>query len=236
MRQGRLLSVSADAKTVKGEKLGYLTGVLYLSPWKVSGRNLCPNASPGCILGCLNTSGKGGMTYVQDARLAKTLRFRENREAFMLDLAASIRLLAKKAAREGLIPIVRLNGTSDLPWQVTGVMDWFSEIQFYDYTKSFRKMVEFLDGKLPRNYYLTFSRSEINEAECLLVLARGGNVSVVFDTKKGEALPATWNGYRVIDGDESDVRIGDGRGVVVGLRAKGRAKKDVTGFVVRTNG
>jgi hypothetical protein len=106
-------------------------------------------------------------------------------------------------------------------------------IQFYDYTKVPARMRRYLAGKLPANYSLTFSRSEKNEAECLSVLAQGGNVAVVFATRKGEPLPATWHGYRVIDGDLSDVRYLDPRNVVVGLRAKGSAKHDKTGFVVR---
>jgi len=108
------------------------------------------------------------------------------------------------------------------------IMEAFSTVQFYDYTKHRNRR------DLPSNYHLTFSRSEANNDAALEWLAAGGNVAVVFDTKKGQALPETWNGYRVIDGDLTDLRFLDDKNVVVGLRAKGPARKDTSGFVVHT--
>ena len=235
-----MLSVSQDAKTRKGEKFGYLTGVLYLAPHELAGPNLCPHASPGCVVACLNTAGKGSMGVVQAARIARTHAFRANPAAFVDALAADISRLVLKARRLGLTPIVRLNGTSDLPWhKVKGrwgetLFELFSSVQFYDYTKSPERARAYMDGELPSNYYVVFSRAEHNEPVALEMLATGRiNVSVVFSTRRGQPLPATWHGFTVIDADVSDVRPADPQGVVVGLRAKGLARQDVSGFVVQ---
>lgn len=246
-----MLSVSADAKTIKGQKRGYLTGVLYLAPHTLSGRNLCPDASPGCIATCLNTAGRGAFNSVQRARIAKSRMFRETPYVFMSQLDEDIHRLVRKAKRLKMTPLVRLNGTSDIPWENVAYGDQYNlmyehvNTQFYDYTKSYRRMAAFLSGKLPPNYHLTFSRSECNEDKAVAVLHQGGNVAVVFSTRKGEKLPRTWQGFKVIDGDRDDVRHKDnthgangvdsvGRhGVVIGLRAKGKARRDTSGFVVQ---
>jgi hypothetical protein len=267
-----LLSVSADAKTRKGEARGVLTGVLYMSPSTAAGLgNVCPFASPGCIATCLNTAGRGVFNSVQAGRERRTREFFADRRAFTRQLAREIDALSRKAKRLGMTPAVRLNGTSDIGWEAYAVhengatlMDAFPEVQFYDYTKSVARMRRYLDGKAPRNYSLTFSRSECNERDALSFLARGGSVAVVFDTPRGAALPEWWNGYAVIDGDTTDARFMDGkacsvcarpfrnlsggargcavhgirsalvgRGYVVGLRAKGKARRDVSGFVVK---
>jgi hypothetical protein len=246
------LSVNADAKTIKGTKRGYLTGVLYLAPHKLSGRNLCPNASPGCIDTCLNTAGRGAFNSVQKARIAKTHKFTSDQYGFLRELSKDIDTLRRKAKRDGMIPLIRLNGTSDIPWEnvlypVSGrnLMREHYDIQFYDYTKSPGRMSAFLDKRMPPNYHLTFSRSECNDADALAVLEAGGNVAVVFSTKRGTKLPKTWSNFKVIDGDRDDIRHRDNvhsangassiqhRGVVIGLRAKGKARKDTSGFVVQ---
>lgn len=239
-----MLSVNQDAKTIKGVKRGYLTGILCLAPHTLSGRNLCPNASPGCIATCLNTAGRGAFNSVQRSRIAKTKQFTAAPTAFLYALVKDIKSLERKAKRQRMIPLVRLNGTSDIPWENVSyhypltsncrcnVMQTFPHIQFYDYTKSYARMWKFINGGLPSNYHLTFSRSECNDDDAVQILKLGGNVAVVFSTRKGEKLPAFWNGYRVIDGDIDDVRPYDPSGVVIGLRAKGKARKDTTGFVV----
>jgi hypothetical protein len=128
-----------------------------------------------------------------------------------------------------MTPCVRLNGTSDLPWHNIGdIMQSFPEIQFYDYTPNANRMIQFLKGELPSNYHLTFSRKENNEALCDLILSMGGNVAMVFDK-----VPKKFKGYKVIDGDESDLRFLDEKNVIVGLKAKGKGKKDTSGFVIK---
>ena len=226
----KYLSVQQDAKTSKGVKKGFLTGILYLAPASESGKtNTCPYASAGCKATCLFSAGRGRFTNVRNARIRRTLEFLENRQAFFNALTEDIRELIRKAEKHGMIPCVRLNGTSDMPILPMTLTKQFPNVQFYDYTKNPSYYRQFLDGKLPENLYLTFSRSETNEKNCLEFLARGGTVAVVFDK-----LPTTWHGFTVIDGDETDLRFLDPRGVVVGLKAKGNAKKNSgNGFVVK---
>jgi hypothetical protein len=227
-----------NAKTTKGESLGYLTAILYLAPSYLSGRNVCSHASVGCINSCLNLAGMGAFGNVQDARVAKTKAFFSNPKAFVEQLAEDIEAALRKAEREGLELCVRLNGTSDLPWENLGgevgvcLMRRFPGIRFYDYSKNPARIRAFLAGRLPTNYSLTFSRSECNGETALELAKAGANVAVVFSSKKGEELPAKWGGRKVIDGDTHDLRFLDARGRVVGLRAKGPAKRDESGFVV----
>jgi hypothetical protein len=234
----KLLSTS-NAKTSKGEKIGYLTGVLYLSPAReAGGRNLCPHASQGCLSSCLYTAGRGFFDNVKNARLAKTKLFLQSPKAFIELLALDIEALARKAAKMGLVPAVRLNGTSDIQWELLGgelgvnLMERYPQIQFYDYTKNPARAVKYATGKMPSNYFLAFSRSECNEKGVSEVMQSGGTIAAVFATKKGFELPKTWAGRTVVDGDEHDAIFEHGAGVVIGLRAKGQAKKDTSGFVI----
>jgi hypothetical protein len=227
-----------NAKTSKGESLGYLTAILYLAPSYLSGNNVCPFASAGCIASCLFSAGMGAFGNVKRARIAKTKAFFHSPKAFIEQIACDIAAAQRKADREGLTLCVRLNGTSDLPWEVFGgetgvsLMDRFPQITFYDYTKNPSRIRKFLAGKMPFNYSLTFSRSESNGATALQLASEGANVAVVFSTKKANGLPNSWGGREVVDGDVSDLRFLDARGRIVGLRAKGQAKKDMSGFVV----
>ena len=224
-----LLSIDTNAKTVKGQKRGFMTGILYLAPGKLSGLvNVCPHASAACDALCLYYAGRGAFNSVQKARTAKTVFYVKDRESFLATLKENVASVIRKAKAKKMHPVIRLNGTSDIGWERYTVIQAFQTTRFYDYTKSFQRMMAFLDGKLPSNYSLTFSRSETNESECLSILKRGGNVAVVFRNE----LPTHWQGYRVIDGDENDLRFLDPKGVVVGLKAKGKAKADATGFVV----
>lgn len=237
MSDGKLLTHARDAKTVKGIAKGYLTGILYLVPSDGSGLgNLCPNASAGCRAACLYTAGRGIMRPVQAGRMRKTRLFFEGSAKFVDMLAEDVSTLVRRAAKQGLIPCVRLNGTSDVPWErMKGsdgrtIMERFPHVQFYDYTKRPNR------ATVHANYHLTFSRSECNDAQAMLELENGRNVAVVFDTKKGDALPAFWHGYRVLDGDLSDLRFLDVpeagcAAYVIGLRAKGKAKGETSGFV-----
>jgi len=232
------LLTTENAKTTKGESLGYLTAILYLAPSTLSGRNVCPHASEGCITSCLFSAGMGAFSNVQDARIAKTKAFFADPKGFVEDLAKDIEAAQRKAQREGLELCVRLNGTSDLPWENLGgqagvcLMRRFPGVRFYDYTKNPARIRAFLAGRMPENYSLTFSRSECNGEIALELAKAGANVAVVFATKKGADLPKDWAGRPVVDGDLHDLRFLDGRGRIVGLRAKGKAKKDESGFVV----
>ncbi len=226
-----------NAKTTKGEKLGFLTGILYLAPHNISGKNVCPFASKGCAKACLYTAGMGRFSNVQKARIAKTKLFFESPKDFIEMLAGDLFYLIRKADKEKFTPAVRLNGTSDLPWENLGghagtsLMERFPKVQFYDYVKNPNRMFAYLNGHFPTNYHLTFSRSENNEKVCFDVLEAGGNVAMVFKPKRGK-LPIEYKGYEVVNGDDHDLRFLDKPNVVVGLKAKGEAKNDKSGFVV----
>jgi hypothetical protein len=222
----KLLSTT-NYKTSKGEKLGILTGILYLAPAKISGYEVCPMRSAGCTAACLYTAGMGAFSNVQQARIKKTKMFFEQREEFFKLLHKDIKSLIAKAKKENLTPAIRLNGTSDINWVRFKIFEQYPEVQFYDYTKMLNHLT-----KDVANYHITFSKNESNDVDCKIALERGYNVAVVFNTKKGLSLPPSWNNYPVYDGDDTDVRFYDPDNHVIGLRAKGMAKKDNSGFVI----
>ncbi len=227
------LLTAGNAKIIKGEALGYMTKGIHLAPANLSGYEVCKWRSKGCTMACLNTAGRGIMQRTQDSRIAKTKLFFEQRFDFLAKLSKEITSTIKSASKKGMMAVFRPNLTSDIAWEDiinedgATIFEKHGRTQFYDYTKSFKRMKAFLNGELPSNYHLTFSCSETNEKIAKLVLSMGGNVAVVFRNQ----LPATWNGVEVVDGDESDLRFLDKQGVVVGLIEKGLAKKDSTGFV-----
>jgi hypothetical protein len=225
----KLLS-TANPKIQKGTKLGYLSFILHLAPADLSGKNTCPKATAGCKSACLNTAGRGGMfrrgestNAIQKARIRKTVQYFFDREQFLADLEADIVKGIKFAEKQGLTPVFRLNGTSDLAVEKWGIIEKFPTVQFYDYTKVLGRKVSHL-----KNYHLTFSAADGNEADVIKAIAQGMNVAAVFDE-----VPATYKGRPVIDADETDLRFLDPKGVIAGLKAKGRAKKDTSGFVIR---
>lgn len=233
----KLLSISADAKTIKGDKKGILTGILYLAPYDLSGFQVCPKSTDACRKSCLFTAGRGVYDMVKNARIRKTKWFFTDRQAFMLQLYHDIRFLIRKANKLNMIPAVRLNGTSDLAWEkfsfeVDGItfpnlMTAFPEVIHYDYTKILnRKSV----ANIP-NYHLTFSLSESNDKEALKALSAGMNVAVVVNTKRKQVKPSTFSGYPAIDGDIDDTRFLDDKGNIILLTAKGKARYDKSGFV-----
>lgn len=227
------LLTRGNTKTIKGEKKGYLTYILHLAPARLSGYQVCPASSPGCRAACLNTAGRGRFTKTQEARIRKTRQFFEHRAEFMRALVKDIEAGIRKAERENLIPVFRLNGTSDIRWEnvecegYPNIFLRFPDVQFYDYTKLSNRR------NIPINYDLTFSWSEDNQVSAMVAIARGMNVAVVFDTPKGKDLPKTYLSLPVFDADDSDLRFNDPRGVA-GLRAKGDGKNDDSGFVVKT--
>lgn len=240
----KLLTVD-NVKTIKGESLGWLTGILYLAPAFIADvkRSVCPYASPGCTTACLYSAGRGCMSTVQRARIRKTREFWSNRQAFIDTLRHDIDALARRAERQGMRAAVRLNGTSDLEFWRWLPMDEHS-VQFYDYTKNFHRVAEYSAARkaysagppfratgnpaFPVNYHLTFSRSETNHAECVTVLRHGINVAAVFRN-----APDKFEGYTVVNGDAHDLRFLDQESPAwVALTAKGDARRDTSGFVI----
>ena len=238
----KLLTVG-NPKVLKGMTQGYMTYILHLAPANLSGYETCPKRTVGCTAACLNTAGRGGMfkkgestNVIQKARIRKTKLFFEDRITFMNLLVKDIELAIKQCIKKDLIPVFRLNGTSDLSWEkyevlrngqsYTNIFEAFSQFQFYDYTKILGRKVGFVD-----NYDLTFSAADGNDADVQKAIVQGYNIATVFGVKKTDPLPKTYFSRIVINGDESDLRFLDRRGVVVGLYAKGKAKKDTSGFV-----
>jgi len=232
-----MLSIDTNAKTIKGQQYGYMTGVLYLAPYNLSGYNVCAMADKAkCHEPCLNSAGRGAFNSVQAARVRKTKLFFEDRAAFFAELIPSIRTLIRKARAASLIPLCRLNGTSDIKWETvdfdyggkhyTNVFEMFPFLQFYDYTKTPGRTRDI------HNYDLTFSYSGVPEFQPYVRTAKdqGMRIAVVF--RKRDEIPPTFMGMECVDGDDSDLRFLDPQGVVVALYAKGKARLDASGFVV----
>jgi hypothetical protein len=230
----------------------YLTLALALAPAHSAGYGtICSHASDACTDLCLNISGrtvgKAPMaSTILNARIGRTRHYFQTRDHFLAMLRHELALGVAKAKRQNIKPIARLNVFSDIDWprKHPDIIECFPEIQFYGYTKNTHAMTRFIDGSYPANYHLTFSRSETNEETALGFLERGANITVVFDTKYSNGhhnlmrpLPETWKGFPVVDGDKTDLRFLDSPGHVVGLRAKGLARKrenQTNGFVVVT--
>lgn len=259
----KLFNIDQNAKTVKGQKRGFMTAVMYLAPFKTAGINLCPMAElAGCWKGCLNTAGRGGIALasavmkpfgitvpdnaIQRCRIARTLLWAEERDTFWITARKEIGAFIKRAKRKGLTPVVRLNGTSDIqfekfsPYYPGGsahtIFEMFPDVQFYDYTKIGKRF----KGPLPDNYHLTlsFSGASARYAQMCFdtVKATGCNLAVVVRdkaTKQTMLDNGSWMGFETVDGDLSDLRFADkGKRLAVLLTAKGKARKDDSGFVI----
>ena len=238
MSNYKLLGVGTNAKTIKGDGSEYLTAILYMTPYKimVDGKsfNSCSMAKQAsCIDACLYTAGRGQMSNVQTARQRKAEWFYRDRDSFMQQLHEDITKFSAYCHKRGIQPCVRLNGTTDIRWELIKLGDYnifesHPDVQFYDYTKiSNRKCKD-----IP-NYHLTWSYSNANPEYAKLLdkaLEQGMNAAVVYRTAYHKT---TWQGYPVVDGDSDDLRFLDPKGGhIVALYAKGKAKKDTSGFVV----
>ena len=238
-----LLGFDTNAKTVKGEQLGFLTGILYLAPSDISGFQVCPMAKIAqCEKACLYTAGRGAFTSIQNARIAKTQYFFNDRQDFMLNLVKDIEKGIKQASKAGLTLLIRLNGTSDIKWEnihfdyefmhgkirsIT-IFDLFPEIQFYDYTKIPNR------SDIPKNYDLTFSYSGVIEYQKYAKKAISNNMRIATVFRSVKHIPDNFLGLPVVSGDNSDIRHLDPQGHIVALYAKGKAKTDKSGFVIDT--
>jgi hypothetical protein len=235
----KLLGVDTNAKTIKGEKYGIKTAILYLMPAMGSGVNLCANAViAGCEKPCLFGAGRGAMNSVMLSRLRKTLYFNQFRDQFMAQLSREVTLEKAKAKRKGYILIVRPNGTSDIRYEnipVLGyenIMALHSDVQWYDYTKLANRR------NIPANYDLTFSYSGLPAYAPFVAkaVAKGERIAVVFRNRaiveQMLANGETFLGLPLVDGDNTDIRHLDPKNTIVALYAKGKAKRDQSGFVV----
>jgi hypothetical protein len=248
-----LTSPEANPKVAKNGKLGVLSAPLHLAPFDLSGFQVCPQASAGCAAACLHTAGNPAYMSGKDAsRKDKTRAYFKQRDAFLALLTFEIAALVTKAHKLNMGAAIRLNATSDLPWEhrtvildgvKIGLMDAFPTVQFYDYTKVTKRAIAHAEGRMPSNYHLTFSKTEDNDKAVATVLEAGGNVAAVFapDALKVTLASGVFHGlgfipsqgHKVIDGDETDYRPMDPAGVIVALKAKGDARSDTSGFTIR---
>tara|TARA_S200002703_G_scaffold147876_1_gene144063 strand:- start:1106 stop:1801 length:696 start_codon:yes stop_codon:yes gene_type:complete len=229
----RLLTIN-NHKIDKSKKYGWMTFGLHLAPHTQSGYNVCPNASKGCAEACLNTAGRGRMNMVQDARIRKTKMFKEGKANFLHFLQKDIDMAKRKAKRENLKPCFRLNLTSDISWERYKVIHNNPDVQFYDYTKNHVRALKFANKELPKNYHLTFSRSEEHKLEFIQSMVNFGvNVAVVFDKDLQQHGGGGWEDMITLNGDQHDLRFLDKPNRIVALKAKGDAIKDTSGFTVK---
>lgn len=236
----KLMFTSGNPKTDKNLKIEslkkYWIKRLNLAPASISGFNTCASSSIGCRKACLHASGNPVfMSQKTLGRVNRTLLYFKDRAKFLSMITKEIRNHEKNCKKHNLKPVIRLNTTSDIMFENHKIMELFPNVQFYDYTKHFKRMIKFLRGELPSNYHLTFSKNEANDKEAIEVLKRGGNVAIVFRKE----LPEYFHSYKVISGDDHDLRFLDDKNVVVGLKEKpalnpetGKKEIDQSGFVV----
>jgi len=247
--KSRTIAAGRDAKTVKGDKT-YFTAIMYLAPYTSSGMgNLCATADIAkCHEGCLFRAGRAELfASVNNARIAKTHRYFASRAAFMAELVRDISAFERRCAKLGVKPAVRLNGTSDIQWEIAhpcsrngvafkSIFEAFPDVVFYDYTKIVKRVYR----TLPANYSLTLSYSGANfaygEAAMKAAYETGANLAVVFRSKRIRDAAmrdrTRFMGRPVLNGDETDMRFLDPKNSIIGLYAKGPAKKDQSGFVI----
>jgi hypothetical protein len=243
-----LADPSSNPKVAKnGKVVDVLTAPLHLAPFDLSGFQVCPQASTGCAAACLHTAGNPAYMAQKDiSRKAKTVAYFKERDAFLALLVFEIEAHVRKCRKLGMECGVRLNATSDLPWEIRKVtidgyvfnlMAWFDgRVSFYDYTKITKRAIAWAEGRMPSNYHLTFSRTEGNDDDVSKVLNAGGNVAVVMSAERYKAAVQEegWMWFvRVVDGDAHDYRPADPKGCIVALKAKGDARHDTSGFVIR---
>ena len=236
----KLMFTNGNPKTDKNLKIEslkkYWIKRLNLAPASISGFNTCASASKGCKEACLHEAGNPVfMPQKTLGRVNRTQLYFKDRAKFLSMITREIRNHEINCNKHGLKPVVRLNTTSDIMWENHKIFELFPNVQFYDYTKHFKRMLKYLKSDMPKNYHLTFSRNEVNGFQATQVLKAGGNVAVVFRKE----LPETYKGFKVVSGDEHDLRFLDPSNVVVGLKEKltidkktGKLGRDNSGFVV----
>ena len=229
----RLMFKSGNPKTDKNQSVEGLENIvvlhLNLAPADLSGYNVCPMASQGCKSACLHTAGNPVFQAQKDkGRINRARFYMQDRDKFMTQLTRELVNFVKWCDKNKKIGVVRLNTTSDISWENYNLFEKFPMLQFYDYTKIQKRALKFARGEYPPNYHLTYSLNEDNYDRAVEVLNEGGNIAVVFR----KDLPNTFMGKKVVNGDLHDLRYLDPKNVVVGLKAKGKAKTDYSGFVM----
>ena len=230
--------LSKGSTNTKTAKNSLETFILYLAPERQNskGVNLCPKASKGCAAACLYTAGRGKFTNVKKSRINKSEYYISDKITFINQLSKEIVKIAAKSIKQDKKIAIRLNGTSDQDF-ISIIKKYnnldllndkqFKNLVFYDYTAILGKIKKYINT----NYSLTLSRKEDNEKEIIEALKLGGNVAAVFR----DELPTKYKGFAVVNGDISDLEMIYNNNVILGLKAKGDAKKDKSGFVIDVN-
>lgn len=198
---------------------------LALAQGNLSGYENCPWRG-ACTNDCLGHAGR--MKFQTQQHIDKTQFLAEHPDEFCTILYHEILSISKRKTAA-----FRPNVLADLAWEEFFPQLFEIPVQFFDYTKGLAR----ISRPRPDNYHLTYSANEKTPAGAIDRLIAGGtNVTVVFDTKRGAALPKTYLGHKVIDGDISDARFLDPRGVIVGLRYKGYGEPANSPFIIKTQG
>jgi len=233
-RPVKLCFREGNPKTDKNKKIKGLESYrilrLNLAPYNLSGYQVCAMASVGCASACLHTAGNPVYQVQKDkSRINRTRFYMQSRVEFLKQLIREIKNHELYCNKNKLIPVVRLNTTSDISWEIHSIFELFPNIQFYDYTKIYKRAIKFVKGEYPKNYHLTYSLNEDNKDLAFNILKMGGNISVVYRNNLEDLKRFNYN---VVNGDNHDLRFLDKRNSIVGLKAKGKAKKDTSGFVM----
>ena len=213
----KLTFKTGNPKTDKNLKIASLKKYwilrLNLAPYNLSGYNVCPSASVGCAESCLHTAGNPMFQAQKDkGRINRSRYYMQSRVEFLKQLIREIKNHEIYCNKNNFKPVVRLNTTSDISWEIHGIFELFPAIQFYDYTKIKKRVLKYLNNEYPKNYHLTFSLNEINYNDSMEILKMGGNVAMVFRKN----LPATYKGYRVVNGDNHDLTFLHKRNSIIG--------------------
>lgn len=227
LRHLKMLS-PLNEKSPKGERLGYLQAMLYLAPHTLGGgKTLCPHSTPACRDGCLYSAGRGKTPRTVNARLRRTKMFLEDRDAFIDELVGELCTMQRAADRHGMTLAIRLNGTSDIRWEMEKVegektlFDLFPQAIFFDYTR-----IPHMHRPVPENWKLTFSLADQTPGFALAHLEAGRNVAAIVPDEDRRVAPGPFdvNGTRisVVDGERDDLRFLDPTPALILLRPKGR--------------
>jgi len=233
-RPDKLCFREGNPKTDKNKKIKGLESYrilrLNLAPYNLSGYQVCAMASVGCASACLHTAGNPVYQVQKDkSRINRTRFYMQSRVEFLKQLIREIKNHELYCNKNKLIPVVRLNTTSDISWEIHSIFELFPNIQFYDYTKIYKRAIKFVKGEYHKNYHLTYSLNEDNKDLAFNILKMGGNISVVYRNNLEDLKRFNYN---VVNGDNHDLRFLDKRNSIVGLKAKGKAKTDKSGFVL----
>ena len=214
----------ANAKLLKS--VGWYNAGISLAQASLSGVNMCSASTAQCREACLGGTGRSEFTpSIVKSRIGRTKLYSSDIRSFWSVLLPELHKVDRKAKRLGIPVAFRPNILSDQAWHIKlpEMFEEFPHWQFYGYTKVKSYVSAAIQGKLPKNYHLTYSWSERARLDYVATLLDNGiNVAVPFYDRNSlrPKIPMRWNGWNVIDGDVSDLRFNDPTGVIVGLSVK----------------